>query len=104
MEVKTEAADKRDRGEEAEWRRERRAYSLTAEHNVLSCPLSSLSLSSAHGRGDCAQLFAACRNGNKNVIFFFFTNESVASVVFKQLQSVKKITHIKVKITYMQEI
>lgn len=57
MEVKTEAADKRDTGEEGERRRERRAYSPTAEHNVLSCPLSSLSLSPAHGRGDCAQLF-----------------------------------------------
>lgn len=82
MEVKTEAADKRDTGEEGEWRRERRAYSLTAEHNVLSCPLSSLSLSAAHGRGNCAQLFAANRNGNKNSMFY--TNESTVSVIFKQ--------------------
>lgn len=70
MEVKTEAADKRDRGEEGDLRKERRAYSLTAEHNVLSCPLSSLTLSPAHGRGDSTQLFSASRNGNKKVIFY----------------------------------
>lgn len=40
-------------------------YSLTTEQNVLSCPLSSLSLSPVYGCGDWAQLFAACRNGNK---------------------------------------
>lgn len=68
VEVKTEAADKKDRRGEGEWRRERRAYSLTAEHNVLSCPLSSRSLSPAHGREDCTQLFTASRDGKSNAL------------------------------------
>lgn len=78
MEVKTEAVDKKDSREEGERRRERRAYSLTAQHNVLSCPLSSLSLSPAHGRGDCTQLTTELETR-----ITIYTNKSVESVIPK---------------------
>lgn len=56
MEVKTEAADKRDKKGGREW------HTRWPKSGVLSCPWSSLLLSPAHG---CAQQFAAHCDGNR---------------------------------------